>query len=234
MDLAQEYRPSHRFSERHARLTQNMGWLPAGLALILLYAYQRKAGPGLWAALGLAISLQMILWSARRIRAHTARRSKLGDRIAASTDRWFPAFLILTQAAITTNTAAIFWFTLIELGYRASLPQSILLALWLFVLPIRRISRLAMTELNRPRDEVLYFFTHYTSHILLTLFIAVTANQAVTPAAETPDAQPIAAIVIWVPAVLIILTFAVLFTDHIVRKLPPRPRSDTTSRDNLG
>lgn len=228
MDLALEYKPSHRHSLRHSRLAQRMGWIPAGLTLVLFYAYGAKSGPGLWMALGLSLAFQMMLWSARALPDHPAGRTRWGNRLAASADAWYPYFLIWIQGAFMALTGVIFWSTLGELGYRGGTAQTALLVGWLLLQPIRRSARLAAAESKTARAEVVYYMAHYLGWSLLTVFIALVVGDV----ASSGSASPLAGLFLWIPVVLIVLTQAILFVDHVVRKLPDAPAA-RTRRDSL-
>ena len=233
MDVAQEYRLSHRGSKARLALTHRVGFVPAGLILVLFYAYGAKSGPGLWMGLGVALALQLALWSARSLPRYPEGRTRLGSRFSASIDGWLPPFVILIQAGFLGVTTAVLWFTLIELGFDSSLSQHICIALWVVLQPIRRIAHLRSVEHSHKSDEVVYHLAHYLSHITLTFFIAVTCNNLMIPTQAAPGNSPVAPLLVWIPAILAIISFAVLFVDHVLRKLPPRSSSSQPT-DSLG
>lgn len=209
-----------------------MGLLPIAVALILFYAHGAKSGPGLWMALGLGVGLQLMLWSGHALHRSRRGRSKLGDRLVARSDTWFPSFLIVIQGGFTAIILLTFWFTLQELGYRSMIAQYVLIAALLVLLPVRRIVRLKAAEDPTVANEIIYFTLYYCHWILVTLFIATTIQALVFPDQLVSSSFPTGMLFIWIPAVLGIIGSAVLFVDHVIRKLPARANT-TKEKDKL-
>jgi hypothetical protein len=225
MELAQEYRPSHRRSRDHLLLAQRMGLLPIAVVLILFYAHGSRSGPGLWMALGFSVTLQLFLWSGSALPRYPKNRSSLGSRLADSADVWFPYLLILVQGGFVAITALLFWFTIGELGIRSNLLQNILLVIWLVLQPIRRITRIQANQSKAFGDDLLHSLVHYLGWIVLTLFIVVTIQVSMSANRSLTSDSPFAGLFVWIPATLMVIANIVLFVDHVLRKLPRRTRA---------
>lgn len=213
-------------------MTQRMAFLPMAVAVTLIAAHGIRTGPGLWMALGASAALALMLWSAYAIHRPWPGRTRLACRMAAASDSWFPTFVIFVQGGIAAVTLLMFCFTLVELGYRSAPMQFPLLAALLILLPFRRLSRLRNAEQSTAGRELTALFAQYLHWILLTLFLATTIGNLGPsgPAASTDES--VGGLLIWIPAILVIVSCVVLFIDHVIRKMPRR-RIDARESDSL-
>lgn len=219
-----EHRPQHRRCVQYYRRTLVVGTVPLALALWLAYVHFPRIGPGLFANAGLSLAGLMTLWSVREMQTR-APGTRWGRWIASRMHDLFPALLIGLQGWFVLLTALLMWFTVAELGFPGGIFSGINLFGILLLAPIRRI--LAGTEPAHPHPlrELLSEGLGYLNAILVTLFITgvLTAINRPSPTSTEP---PMIIILIWMVAVLTILTCVILFLDHIVRKMPPLQRDE--------
>ena len=233
MLLYEEYKLSHRRSAEHYNKTFWLAWMPAGVAALMIYAKGSSAGAGLWGGLGFAMAVQMILWSGRAIHRPRQRLSPFSRKLVETSDTWFPQFLITIQGAVTGITILLLWFTLCELGVRSMFVQHLALVLAVILIPLRRIASIRIKQAPGPKNEIRYEIIHYSQIIFVTLFIAFCFHLIIMPEGENLTSDvPLGAILLWIPACLIIVSCIVLFVDHLIRKqagLTRQPQPTKTS-----
>lgn len=227
----EEYKLSSRHAREHFRRSLATGVVPAALSLWIGLSRLPHVGPGLCAALGLSVAGLLMLWAAREL--HRERQvSQLSGWLVYWSDRWFPAFVLLCQNFFVSITVMLLWFTICDLGLNASWLQHVLLLTLLALSPLRRI--LDGTEPTHP-SPLRELFTEslgYLNTMVLVVFVADTISRALLPPDKPlTEAPPLGAVMVWVPAVLIIIGCVILFIDHILRKMPqPAP---TEEKDRL-
>jgi hypothetical protein len=233
MDLLRELRITHRRCGHHVKLALNLGLLPLFLCGMLIYARGGQAAPQLWLVAGISLGHWMILWSAYRMHSVTLRRSRLGTRLVENSNAWFPYLQIGIHGGVAAALIFLFWFTLCDLGMPSTLTQHLLLLALLIMWPIRRSLRFTLHGKISPSWETGYVFLSYFHWIVFTLFASLTLTGSLVPEDQNRSASfPMMAMLIWVPAVLIILILIVLFLDHVFRKstveqaMVPRDRMD--------
>jgi hypothetical protein len=227
----EELKLGHRHAPEHFRRTFAAGLVPVGLALLTWWSHFPRGGPGIYATAGLAISGLLMLWSLRAVHSD-AGISGLSRRLIARSDRWYPAALILAQSFFIALTVLLLWFTICELGFAASWLQHSLLIAYLLLLPIRRILQGTEPMHPSPLHELVMEFLGYLNTCIVTLFIAGCATLALLPPDKPLTGElPPSIVLVWLPAILVIITCVILLIDHVLRKMP-QPAA-TEAKDEL-
>jgi hypothetical protein len=219
-----EYKVGSRHAPEHFRKSLGTGAVPALLALWIGVSRFPHGGPGLYAACGLALAGLLMLWSARQV--HRERDvSRFTRWLVRYSDAWYPSFVLVCQNFFVGLTVMLLWLTVCELGYAASWLQHTLLLLLLALSPLRRILHGTEPMNPSPLRELFTEALGYLHATLLAVFLASSISIALLP----PDkpltgALPLSVVMVWVPAVLVIITCVILLIDHILRKMPqPAP-----------
>jgi len=218
MLLFPQYRPSERTARQHIRTTRRMGLVPVLIAAALIYAKSFRAGPGVWAALGLALGLQLLLGGAQSLSSTASGRTRAATYLALTADRWFPVFLFAAQTAFVLIVLALLWLSLAEVGLPASpWRHANVAALALLI----QLSRLA-NEGTRFHDSVKLGlaerFIHYLCIILAATWLVTTLISFLAPPGEQPVEEYFPLIIaLWVGESIVILVCVVLFLDLLAR-----------------
>ncbi len=234
MLLADEYKLSNRRSKEHYMRTFLLGFIPTGVALMMMYAQPEDHSPFVVSILGLSIAFQMILWSGREIHRTRDPLTPAGQHLVSISDAWFPHFLMFMQGLNICITVLLLWFSICALGFKSVAIQHVILFFALILHPLRRMLTYAVITETTRRKEIARELVHYLQIIFLTLFLAMTFHLVMLPPEQLQsDTLPLGAIMLWVPAILVIISCVVLFIDHIVRKQPvvagPSDKSPSSS-----
>lgn len=216
-----------RFREYYAK-TLGMGVVSLFLAIWFGYAHRPLTGPGIYASAGFSAAGLLIVWGLRNL--HRAKlRSRWATWLKERSKQKFPVILIFSQGWFLLLTAMLIWFTIVELGFIANTLQHALLFLVLLLIPVRRILAGTDSHSISPRRELTARGLTYLNVMVITLFIASAVSNTILPEQQAgvfANEAPLGAILVWLSAVLILLTCFVLFLDHIVRKMPTSPKSE--------
>lgn len=233
MDLLREMVIGHRRCVHHVKVALNLALLPLILCGMLLYAQGGRVGPQLWLVAGISLGHWMMLWGAFRMHHVTLRRSAFATRLVEQSNAWFPYFQIGIHGGVAAAFVLLFWFTLSDLGLSFTWIQHVLLLALLVQWPVRRGLRFWLQGRESPSGTLAYVFLSYAHWIQFTVFLAVTLTGIMVPPEQYRTSNfPMIGLVIWLPAVLVILVMIVLFLDHIFRKsqveesMVPRDRID--------
>lgn len=217
--IYEELRPGHRRFRSHLlRLTVH-AWIPIVTAVVLAVSVPPPR-PVHYAVTGLGLAGLLILAALRRM--ETERNpGPLARSLNRNRDAWFPAIMVLGQNYFVSLTIALLWTTMVGLGFSAGPLQHALLAAVLVVSPFRRLLFGTYPPHPGPLREISVEFVRYTFVCLLTLFIAsLGARMALPPDARLTQTLPAPFIILWIAASLVCITCAVLFIDHLLRKMP--------------
>lgn len=228
----EEYKLASRHARGHLRRSLATGAVPALLALWIGLSRFPRTGPGLYAVLGLSIGALLMLGGAWRL--HGERNpSRISHWLVRRSDRWFPPFVLLSQNFFVGLTVMMLWLTICELGFAASWLQHALLLTLLVLSPARRI--LAGTEPVHPSAlrELATESLGYFNAMVFVVFLASTISRAMLPPGQPiTGSVPMSVVIVWLPAVLVIIGCVILFIDHIVRKMPqPSPTEEKDALD---
>lgn len=216
--LFPQYRPSDRAVRGHVLATARMGLLPLLVASALIYARHFAAGPGLWAGLGITLGLHLILRGARGLTMPRDDLSRVGARLAASSDRWFPVFLFAIQTAFAFVSFALLGLTIKELGFPTAVWQDAVLTLIVLLIPACRLAREAMKSDDSPRLELVERFLRYLCVVLGTTWLVSFLILLLAPPGEKLlDEYVPVVIVLWVIDAVVILACVALYADHALR-----------------
>lgn len=218
MALFPQYQVSSRSARREVVSVERIGLLPVGLALMLMWARRGAAGPGLWAAFGLALGMELLLAGAYELHHAGDRRSRPGDALAARSDRWFPLLVFAAQSGFVALSVLLLWTTVCELGFPAGLLQHALLVALLLAVPAYRAAAELVRESEGERHHLAAEFFRY----LLISVGAVFAAGVLARIIGAPDGTPVPemfpiVLVLWVAASLTVLSCLALFLDHALR-----------------
>lgn len=221
--LYEEHRLTHRRFGEYFRRTAWIGGVALGLCIWMGAAHYPSIGPGLYANAGFSAGGLLLLWGMRALHLPPyAPKTRWGAWLARRGNDWFPAFLIGLQGWFVLLMALLIWFSIAELGFAAHTAHHLTLLGILLLAPVRRILRGSQPPHPSPRRELLSEGLGYLNAILITLFAAFVGSTASLPPGEPLTGElPLGIILLWLAAVLIVMTCIVLFIDHIVRKMPP-------------
>lgn len=203
----------------HFRRTLLSGVVPIGIA-ILLGSSRPTPGPGLFASAGVAAAGLLMLFGLHGLHReeHLARISRW---LVKYTDRWFPALLIILQNLFIALTVLLLWFATAELGFPATPLLHVQLVVLLGLAPLRRVLHGTYPANPPPWRELLVELLRYLHASLVASFVASLLTRLMIPPGERLEqGLPPGLILIWVPAVLVIITSIILFIDHVLRKMP--------------
>lgn len=210
----------------HYRHTWYAGWMALGVSALLAMA-RPDPGPGLVACAGLSAAGLLLLAGLRGLMTEPHVHWPF-HRWTPHADRWFPMALIALQNYFITLALLPLWFATEDLGFPATRTLHILLLLLFMLAPLRRILQGTHPLETSVTREVIMEFLRYTYVCLIALFVTLLMSRMNVPADDQPGTEPSAgAIFLWLPCILINLGCFVLFVDHLVRKLPPPPVTET-------
>lgn len=224
MLLFPEYQVRHARAEGHFRRIRQIGWLPVGLAVILILANPSAASPGLWSAVGVSLGVQLLIAGARLLQSPGYRPSPLGRRLLARAGSWYPLLLFAARYTFILVLSVILWMELTELHYRAAPWHTLVFALVIGLIPVDRLFKEWLNCHPTPAGEIICDLLHYLK-LILAVIIGAIVLCAVIVAQSKPyqtETDPFI-LVIWVLACLVILGYGVLFVDHLRSHRPPRP-----------
>ncbi len=213
--LFHEYRPDHARWLDHVKITGVMTLLPAIIAVVFLLGIGWRL-PWIFAAGGLSAAMFLVLLGATVLDEDEHGLSPLGRRLAAAKKHWFPMFLVPIQSLTTILTILFFWMTLAHL-FPPPPGLNVVLILTVLIIPLRRVMSIhhkvdPLAEVTLPEELIRAAF-----NILVTLLAALAIQTYGLN--ETPEgAAPVGAIMVWVPAVVIILLNIVLLIHHLVSR----------------
>ncbi|MFH0953990.1 MAG: hypothetical protein V1873_06640 [Verrucomicrobiota bacterium] len=214
MLLFPQYQPSERAWKQHVRAAFRIGLLPLFVAGALIYAKSFRAGPGLWAALGLTLGLQLILRGAQSLPA-AENRSRFGTYLALRADAWFPLFLFAVQTGFILIALALLWLTLTELGFPASPWKHANVIALALLLPACRIAREAARFDDSVRLDLTERLLRDLCIILATTWMVTTLISFLAPPGEKPVDEYFPLIIaLWVAGAVVVLICVALFLDH--------------------
>ena len=228
--LYDEHRIGHRLLRIHFRRTVVAGVLPLFMALLLATG-KSQAGPGSLAGGGLAVAGLLMLFGLRGLHQES-ELTRPARWMVEHSDRWFPALLLLLQNFFIALCVLQLWFTTAALGFPATLLQHALIIALLVLSPIRRILHGTYPPQPSAWRELTVEFLRYVNASLGALFLATLITRLMVPPGDRmSQGLPAGVILVWVPAVLVMLGSIILFIDHVLRKMPtPAP---TTEKDAL-
>ncbi len=218
MELFPQYRPSSRTATGFIRLTQKLGLIPIFIALFLMFGKPQGAGPGLWAAFGLGIGLELLLWGASELRPWAGLETAAGKRLAAGADDWFPLFLVGVQTAFVYLAMVPLWSMVAELAMPSAFWIHLNIALIALLIPVYRIAREGRRVSDLPRPELRERFVRYLGIVLCAVLAAGTWTWMNLPdeGSMPRELWPLF-VIAWLLAILVILACVALFIDHWLR-----------------
>jgi hypothetical protein len=137
--------------------------------------------------------------------------------------------MFLARQTLTLLTLFMIWITLVELGFPATLLLHLLVFAILVLVPAKAFTHeLAITTAEH---EALDIVLHYVIAILITLFFALSITRFVAPPDQPPSPEPqFGLLFVWVPALLIMGTYALLLIAHLRPTGRRKPSSDEPDR----
>lgn len=211
--LFYEFHPSSLKGLYHYLVTQRIGFLPILVAALLLYAHPHDPGQGLWCALGLALGLELILWGAYDLRRPGSAQTRWGRHLTARLDFWFPPLMFVIRYAFVALLLIVLWVTIHELGFPTTWWHHGLFILLVVALPTGRFMREIVGAGESTRGmELLSRFFFYFNIALFTVICVGTLSSVIIAQSEPYQTDPSPALVLlWLCAVLGLLSCAVLF-----------------------
>lgn len=228
--LYEEHRYGHRRMRVHFRRTLVTGLLPIGIALFMA-ASPDTLGPGWYSTVGLAGAGLLLLMGLRGL--HTEPRLTPPARwLVQHTDGWYAALLVLLQNYFIGILVLLLWFAIADLDFPATPLQNVMLLALLILSPVRRIMDGTYTANPSPLREIVMESLRYLNASLIAVFVASTLSRIMMPPGDKfANGLPPTLVLVWLPAVLVVLGSFILLIDHILRKMPaPAP---TLLKDTL-
>ncbi len=228
--LYEEHRYGHRRMRVHFRRTLVTGLLPVGIALFMA-ASPKALGPGWYSTVGLAAAGLLLLTGLRGL--HTESRLTRSARwLVQHTEGWYAALLVMLQNYFVAILVLLLWFAIADLDFPATPLQNVLLLALLLLAPVRRILDGTYTPNPGPLREILMESLRYLNASLIAVFVASTLSTIMMPPGDNfANGLPPTLVLVWLPAVLVVLGSGVLLIDHILRKMPAPP--PTLLKDTL-
>jgi len=217
MEFFNEYQLSQRAARGHFQLTQRLGMAPLAISLIMMFAHRGFPAPGLWAALGLSVGLQLLLTGCHGICFARDIQTRAATYLALTSDGWFPLFLFSIQTGFMFVSMGLIWFTLLELGFPTTTWLQLNLATFLLTIPACRI----LADIARSTASIRWTAAaeacRYLSLVLAAIWIAGTLMLFMAPPDKPiPPDKYIFAIILWLLVALLALTCVMLFVDHLL------------------
>ncbi len=231
MQLFGAYRFSAKTCRPYYRQAQLIGLVPIFFALLLALSMRRTPGPGLWSAFGVALGLEIVLAAMYRLHLTEAPKSQRAHELIAQSDQWFPSFLFIIRHLFEILIFLMLWLCLTDLGFPGSLLMHgefiVLLVLW----PIKGLTREIVRTSNLAKHHITDEFFHYLMITTATFLVATSITHFVIPPGKTitSDITP-HVVIVWVPAILIVISCIMLFADHRRRygATTPAPAKEET------
>ena len=108
-----QYQLSNRQIRQRVKTVRALGLVPVFAALVIMLSFSHAPGPGLWAALGLSLGLELALSGVFELcRERDTPASRLGAWVAGTGPRWFGFFLYGVLTAFAWIIVALLWITL--------------------------------------------------------------------------------------------------------------------------
>ncbi len=196
------YRITDRRMRRAFHRGQATALLPMAVIVAVMSVSRHSATPPLWGAIGWIVGAQMVLSGAYHLHTTNDRLSRWGQKLADTSDEWFPFLLFSVQTVNVVTVLIVLWSSLTQLGIAVPAWLNVIgLALMLLV-PLYLVVKETVRLWPSPRKEHLAAAVRH----LLTLFGALFAAGALAPAFQGSDGGragvPTPVLVIWVPALL--------------------------------
>ena len=218
MSYYPEFELSGREYRTHYLYTRLLGLLPIGVSMLFLLARASRAGPGLWCIMGVCLGLELILWGSFKLYFLRPQPSRLGERLAAASDAWFPYLLFSFQNIFFILVLLMLWFTLSDLGFPAQTIEHSLFVVLLTMIPVRRFIRRMQLVTPSSRIHFADRIFRYLTTIIVTLFVAGCMTRfMIPPGTSLIWHTPPGVVFVWVIGILIILGCLLLMVDGYLR-----------------
>ena len=209
-----EYRLSGRSGRRYYRYTQWTGLLPLAAAGLLIAA-SRSTPASYWGVLGVTAGLHLILWGSYRLHYTEQRRTRLGTRLAARSDRWYPALSFLIHSAFVLLVGLSIWLAFVDLGYRATWWDHSLVGLLMFTVPLRRLFHYLANDLASARLHMLDDAFRCLNGIFATFLVANIVVWFLEPNFAEAWRFPLPIAVVWICAIVIVIINIIILVDRV-------------------
>lgn len=214
----------------HFRRILITGLMPIGICLLMTTA-PSPPGPGWYAVFGLALAgllLQLGLYGLHK----EPELTRAGRWLMKRAEKWHAAALVVLQCHFVSLCVLLLWFAVVDLGLIASVFHHALLIFILGLAPLRQVLHGTYSPDAKPLHEVTVEFLRYVNASAIAVFIASVFTQIIMPPGERfAQGLPPTLVLVWLPAVLVVLTSIILMIDHVLRKMPPLPA--TIEKDAL-
>jgi O-antigen/teichoic acid export membrane protein len=225
MALFVNYQRSNPVSLPHIRWVQKLGLIPIFITGALIAANRTSAGPGLWTALGLSLGLELILWGALELYSTHEKKTPWGEELVRRHDRWFPTLVFVMKYSFIALSLTVLWMTIHDLGFPTSLWHHILFVFIVLLLPITQAVREKAGADPEPRVEAWDNICHCLNVILITIVVAsLLCNLIVSQSSPYGTETDPLVLVIWVLAILIMISSMIIYLGRIARHKRPAPR----------
>lgn len=216
-----EFELSRRTSRAAYRRLQRIGLVCLLLVGFIAAGWPTRERNLIMMLLGLLLGLYLVVKGAHDLYYTDHPRTRIGDRLAHSTARWFPPLAYLAQHAYMVLAAMALWFTLLHLGLEAEPREHYLFFSLLALAPLKRFTRAALLQSpNRWRlvlDEITRLFLFLA---LLSAGVRLAYHILVPDSARYVGGPPVVIVLIWLAATLCALTQIVLTLQRLTDKDP--------------
>jgi hypothetical protein len=216
----EEFRLSHRNSRRHYRRTRWTVLIPVAVILALMGSPALRHTPGLWAALGVVLGVDLILAGAHGLHFTLGRRTRLGARLNDSIDAWFPFLVFIVQNVHLFTVLVVLWFTVQRLGIPISAGQNVVLLSLVVFIPLKRILRELAQARGAPRLETVSDSLTFLIAICITWLVSLGLMAYFSPGYETIEEHSQGPFLfIWVCTLVVVMICAALFIGRLAQAI---------------
>lgn len=154
-----EFELSRRVSRAAYRRLQRIGWVCTVLIGLIAWGWPDRERSALWALLGGAIGLYLLVKGSHDLFFTDHPRTRLGTRLAKSSDRWFPPLAFLAQHLYVVLMGATLWLGAVRIGLKVEPRDHAVLGGFAILFVLKRFSTAWLQKRpTRPRlfaDELL-------------------------------------------------------------------------------
>ncbi|HMP74081.1 MAG TPA: hypothetical protein PKE55_12535 [Kiritimatiellia bacterium] len=199
-----------------------MSFIPLVSALIMIYLLNDHE-PWMLATAGLSIGL-IGLWSGMSaLTPGDPRVTRPAQRLLDTREAWFPFFMLTFQGMLFILTALFWWFTISRFLFPMPPSYSLFVVTIICIQPLLRAFRARRVldpHLPISRIEETLRAAVFTSITLLVTLVCYEALLTQKPGTMPRD-QTVVAIIVWVPALVLLIFRLVLVLSRFVSGSPP-------------
>ena len=194
--------------------------VPIAVILAIGLANNWVVSPALWSGLGIVVGTQLLLAGSYRLHTTDDTLSGWGRRLEASADTWFPSLLFAAQTVNVLTVLLVLWFSLQALSLNIPFWHNVNILGIAVLVPLRMVLRSLAETRSSERLTTMADLLGYPLAAFIALITAGTLGSAFqTEAAASQAGVPAPLLVVWVPALLVVLVSSVLLIVRLATAL---------------